>query len=194
VRRAPRDLETYFGHAGPVASEDALDQYFMREPETLLGRRVEAAILDHANRRVLDGHVLAAAYEAPLDDADRALIDEANAILAFLELQGVRDRAAAHLPARRRQSRARSPDRALCAYVTILKFGFVVLTNSPAQLAHLAAVQDGKVPPLSGAPEYIFFRDRECESDPCRVFGIRNAEEALKISRLEFFGDTSRGN
>ena len=48
-----------------VASEDALDQYFMREPETLLGRRVEAAILDHENPRVLDGHVRAAAFEAP---------------------------------------------------------------------------------------------------------------------------------
>jgi DEAD/DEAH box helicase domain-containing protein len=61
-----------------VASEDALDQYFMREPETLLGRRVEAAILDHANPRVLDGHVAAAAFEAPLDDADRATLgDEA---------------------------------------------------------------------------------------------------------------------
>ena len=44
----------------------------------LLGRRVEAAILDHANPRVLDGHVLAAAFEAPLDDADRATLgDEA---------------------------------------------------------------------------------------------------------------------
>ncbi|HET7566407.1 MAG TPA: DEAD/DEAH box helicase [Gaiellaceae bacterium] len=53
-----------------VASEDALDQYFMREPETLLGRRVEAAILDHANPRVLDGHVAAAAFEAPLDESD----------------------------------------------------------------------------------------------------------------------------
>ncbi|HET7044733.1 MAG TPA: DEAD/DEAH box helicase [Gaiellaceae bacterium] len=53
-----------------VAGEDALDQFFMREPDALLGRRVEAAILDHANPRVLDGHVLAAAYEAPLDDAD----------------------------------------------------------------------------------------------------------------------------
>jgi len=61
-----------------VASEDALDQYFMREPETLLGRRVEAAILDHANPRVLDGHVAAAAFEAPVDDADRAILgDEA---------------------------------------------------------------------------------------------------------------------
>ena len=53
-----------------VASEDALDQYFMREPETLLGRTVEAAILDHANPRVLDGHVLSAAFEGPIDEAD----------------------------------------------------------------------------------------------------------------------------
>jgi DEAD/DEAH box helicase domain-containing protein len=59
-----------------VASEDALDQYFMREPETLLGRRVETAILDHANPRVLDGHVAAAAFEAPLDDADRATLGD----------------------------------------------------------------------------------------------------------------------
>src|SRR6185437_1157587 len=61
-----------------IASEDALDQYFMREPPALLERRVEAAILDHANPRVLDGHVAAAAFEAPVDDADRATLgDEA---------------------------------------------------------------------------------------------------------------------
>ncbi len=66
------------GLAVLVASEDALDQYFMREPETLLGRRVEAAILDHTNPRVLDGHVRSAAYEAPLDDEDREILgDEA---------------------------------------------------------------------------------------------------------------------
>src|SRR6266516_4189661 len=59
-----------------VASEDALDQYFMREPEKLLGRRVEAAILDHENTRVLDGHVRAAAFEAPLDDADRSTLGD----------------------------------------------------------------------------------------------------------------------
>ena len=58
------------GVAVLVASEDALDQYFMREPETLLSRTVEAAILDAANPRVLDGHVLAAAFEGPLDAAD----------------------------------------------------------------------------------------------------------------------------
>ena len=66
------------GLAVLVASEDALDQYFMREPETLLGRRVEAAILDHTNPRLLDGHVLSATFEGPLDDDDReALGDEA---------------------------------------------------------------------------------------------------------------------
>jgi DEAD/DEAH box helicase domain-containing protein len=53
-----------------VASEDALDQFFAREPDALLSRRVEAAILDHANSRILDPHVLAAAFEAPLDDGD----------------------------------------------------------------------------------------------------------------------------
>jgi DEAD/DEAH box helicase domain-containing protein len=58
------------GLAVLVASEDALDQFFMREPEALTGRRVEAAILDHANPRVLDGHVRSAAFEAPLDERD----------------------------------------------------------------------------------------------------------------------------
>jgi DEAD/DEAH box helicase domain-containing protein len=58
------------GLAVLVAGEDALDQFFMREPDALLSRRVEAAILDHANPRILDPHVLAAAFEAPLDEAD----------------------------------------------------------------------------------------------------------------------------
>jgi DEAD/DEAH box helicase domain-containing protein len=62
------------GLAALVASEDALDQYFMREPQALLGRRVEAAILDHENHRVLDGHVRAAAFEAPLDETDTEIL------------------------------------------------------------------------------------------------------------------------
>ncbi len=64
------------GLAVLVASEDALDQYFMREPESLLARAVEAAILDHENARILDGHVLAAAYEGPIDDADRETLGD----------------------------------------------------------------------------------------------------------------------
>ncbi len=58
------------GLAVLVATEDGLDQFFMREPDALLGRRVEAAILDHASPRVLAGHVRAAAYEAPLTEDD----------------------------------------------------------------------------------------------------------------------------
>ena len=58
------------GLAVLIASEDALDQFFMREPEALLGRRVEATRLDHANPRILDPHVYAAAYEGPIRPAD----------------------------------------------------------------------------------------------------------------------------
>jgi DEAD/DEAH box helicase domain-containing protein len=60
------------GLAVMIASEDALDQFFMRDPEALIGRRVEAAILDHSSPRILDGHLRAAAYEAPIgpEDAD----------------------------------------------------------------------------------------------------------------------------
>jgi DEAD/DEAH box helicase domain-containing protein len=58
------------GLAVLVASEDALDQFFAREPDALLSRRVEAAIVDHANPRILDPHVLSAAFEAPLDEQD----------------------------------------------------------------------------------------------------------------------------
>jgi DEAD/DEAH box helicase domain-containing protein len=65
------------GLAVLIAGEDALEQYFMREPQMLLGRAVEAAILDHTNPHVLDGHVRAAAFEAPVDDADRATLGDA---------------------------------------------------------------------------------------------------------------------
>ncbi len=58
------------GVAVLVASADALDQFFMREPELLLSRNVEAAIVDHTNPRILDGHVLAAAFEGPVEAAD----------------------------------------------------------------------------------------------------------------------------
>ncbi|HEY3962216.1 MAG TPA: DEAD/DEAH box helicase [Gaiellaceae bacterium] len=70
------------GVAVLVATEDALDQYFMRNPDALLGRRVEAAILDHANPRVLAGHLRSAAYEAPLAPADEALLGPLDAARA----------------------------------------------------------------------------------------------------------------
>jgi DEAD/DEAH box helicase domain-containing protein len=65
------------GLAVLVASEDALDQFFAREPDALLSRRVEAAILDHANPRILDPHVLSAAFEAPLSETDAETLGRA---------------------------------------------------------------------------------------------------------------------
>ena len=77
------------GLAVLVASEDALDQFFMREPEALLGRRVEATRLDHANPRILDPHVCAAAYEGPDRAADAETLGpealERAAVLPELE-------------------------------------------------------------------------------------------------------------
>ena len=78
------------GLAVLITSEDALDQFFAREPEALLSRRIEAAILDHASPRILDPHVLAAAYEAPLNAADAETLGpealERAAVIPELEL------------------------------------------------------------------------------------------------------------
>jgi DEAD/DEAH box helicase domain-containing protein len=58
------------GLAVYVAGEDALDQYFCRHPDSFLDRPVEAAILHHENEPIHLAHLLCAAYEAPLSDAD----------------------------------------------------------------------------------------------------------------------------
>ena len=65
------------GLAVLVAGEDALDQFFMRDPDALMDRQVEAALLDGTNPRILDGHVRAAAFEAPLDEADATTLGPA---------------------------------------------------------------------------------------------------------------------
>ena len=98
------------GLAVLVASEDALDQYFMREPDALLGRRVEAAILDHTSPRVLAGHVRAAAYEAPITAADSDLLGSEAVAAALVDPElkqtpagvvwGGRDHPAARVPLR----------------------------------------------------------------------------------------------
>jgi len=62
------------GLAVLVASEDALDQFFVDQPPALLERTAEAALIDHATPRILDGHVLAAAYEGPLTETDAAVL------------------------------------------------------------------------------------------------------------------------
>jgi DEAD/DEAH box helicase domain-containing protein len=77
------------GLAVLVASEDGLDQFFMNDPTALLERTAEAALIDHASPRILDGHVLAAAYEGPVTEADAAILGpealERAAVLPELE-------------------------------------------------------------------------------------------------------------
>jgi DEAD/DEAH box helicase domain-containing protein len=79
-----------------VCSEDALDQFFARDPDALLSRRVEAAILDHANPRILDPHVLSAAFEAPLDDRDTETLG-AEALRRAAELPELEDTPAGYV-------------------------------------------------------------------------------------------------
>ncbi len=58
------------GLAVYVAGEDALDQFFCRNPEDFLDRRVEAAILDHESPLIHRAHLLCAAHEGPLSRGD----------------------------------------------------------------------------------------------------------------------------
>ena len=62
------------GLAVYVAGEDALDQFFCRHPDEFLERPVEAAILDPENEELYAAHLLCAAHEAPLENADAAVL------------------------------------------------------------------------------------------------------------------------
>jgi DEAD/DEAH box helicase domain-containing protein len=85
-----------------VAGDDALDQFFCRHPEEFLGRPVEAAILDHTSESIHMRHLVAAAYEAPIDDDDFELLgpeltEHASRLVAAGEL---RERNGRFLPRR----------------------------------------------------------------------------------------------
>jgi DEAD/DEAH box helicase domain-containing protein len=58
------------GLAVYIAGEDALDQFFCRHPDDFLSRPVEAAILDPGSSEIYAEHLLCAAHEAPLSEAD----------------------------------------------------------------------------------------------------------------------------
>ena len=80
------------GLAVYVAGQDALDQFFCRHPEEFLERPVEAAILDPANEQIASRHLVAAAYELPLSDADEEFFgdgwrERAERLLAAGELR-----------------------------------------------------------------------------------------------------------
>ena len=68
--RRSRGLAVY------IAGEDALDQFFCRHPDEFIGRPVEAAILDPDSPEIRTEHLLCAAHEAPLSDADAEFLGE----------------------------------------------------------------------------------------------------------------------
>ncbi|MFA9459686.1 DEAD/DEAH box helicase [Thiohalorhabdus sp. Cl-TMA] len=75
-----------------VAGNDALDQYFMRHPETFFERSHEAVVVDPANPRLLGQHLPCAAAELPLGADDPVYIgddpDGFRGALADLEAGG----------------------------------------------------------------------------------------------------------
>jgi DEAD/DEAH box helicase domain-containing protein len=64
------------GLAVYIAGEDALDQFFCRHPDEFLARPVESAILDPHSPEIYAEHLLCAAHEAPLTDADTPILGE----------------------------------------------------------------------------------------------------------------------
>ncbi|MHB1569794.1 MAG: DEAD/DEAH box helicase [Solirubrobacteraceae bacterium] len=90
------------GLAVYIAGEDALDQYFCRHPDQLLGRPVEAAILDPDSPEIHAEHVLCAAHEAPLTTGDERTLgarwrEQAERLVAAGLL---RERATSFVPSR----------------------------------------------------------------------------------------------
>ena len=81
-QRWGRAGRTGHGWAVLVAGQDALDQYFMREPERLLSRGVEEAIIDLHNPHISARHLEAAAYERPITPNDEAYFGEQGLLAA----------------------------------------------------------------------------------------------------------------
>ena len=90
------------GLAMYVAGEDALDQFFCRHPGEFVNRPVEAAILDPHSPEIFAEHLLCAAHEAPLTDADETILGaEWRSYAAELTEAGfLRERATGFVPTR----------------------------------------------------------------------------------------------
>jgi len=73
-----------------VALPDALDQYFLRNPEQFLGRPCENLVLDPGNVPIARAHLACAAAEAPLRrDEDRDYLDSHAAVIEELKREAV---------------------------------------------------------------------------------------------------------
>lgn len=72
-----------------VAMEDALDQYFVKNPKELFSGDVEKAFVNPENERLLSKHVLCASSELPVKEEDSLYFGERlTSILEDLEREG----------------------------------------------------------------------------------------------------------
>ncbi|WP_460699631.1 DEAD/DEAH box helicase [Nocardia thraciensis] len=83
-----------------VARDDPLDMYLVHHPQALLGRPVEATITDPRNPYVLGPHLLCAALEQPLTDAEVDELGAADLVAEFAAQGLIRRRTPAKGPAR----------------------------------------------------------------------------------------------
>jgi DEAD/DEAH box helicase domain-containing protein len=88
-----------------IAGDDPLDTYLVRHPGTLLRHPVEAAVLDPDNPYVLAPHLVAAAAEAPLTEADLEIFGRSASRTADRATSAgeLRRRASGWYPARHRR-------------------------------------------------------------------------------------------
>ena len=72
-----------------IAGEDALDQYFMRNPQDFISRQPESAVVNPFNKQIMAPHLLCAAAELTIR-TDERLLNEENVpeTLAKLEVEG----------------------------------------------------------------------------------------------------------
>lgn len=73
-----------------IAGEDALDQYFMRNPEDFIKREPEAAVVNPYNPDILSKHLVCAAAEMPLRSDESIMSHESVKQTVFsLEVKGI---------------------------------------------------------------------------------------------------------
>jgi DEAD/DEAH box helicase domain-containing protein len=72
-----------------IAGEDALDQYFMRNPREFIEREPEPAVVNPYNKQIVAQHLVCAAAELTLR-TEEPMLDEENArqVLAKIEAEG----------------------------------------------------------------------------------------------------------
>jgi DEAD/DEAH box helicase domain-containing protein len=137
------------GLAVYIAGEDALDQFFCRHPAEFLTRPVESAILDPESPEIYGEHLLCAAHEAPLSDADTRFFGpgwrdaaEELTFAGFLRERatGFVPRRADDYPAARVALRSASPD----SFILIDSSSGEVLGSVEAARAY-STVHDGAV-------------------------------------------------